>query len=56
MSHTPKNRVIVLRCAKHHAPVFLYDETWEDLLKLMRSESFLAIFSKLPHKLKVKIV
>ena len=56
MSHTPKNRIIVLRCAKHHAPVFLHDEAREDLVKLMRSEGFLAICSKLPHKLKVKIV
>ena len=26
MSHTPKNRVIVFRRAKHHTPVFLYNE------------------------------
>ena len=26
MSHMPKNCIIVFRHAKHHGPVFLYDE------------------------------
>ena len=26
ISHTPKNRTVVFRCAKQHVPIFLYGE------------------------------